>query len=154
MDKTLLTILTIMVGGTLSLLGVVIKISYDWHIEKIKNDYQKGLEAEKAKLKENSDVKINRTNVLNTKKIAAQEELFHHLDALTILDHFNSNLLILETLKVEQYIKKHNLLIDKPLGKIAHGFLDYFKMVASSPGSKDFIIEERFLDEYTQEFHR
>ncbi|WP_242929173.1 hypothetical protein [Pontibacter vulgaris] len=152
MDKVIIPLLAAAITSSFAVLAVVLKIWFDNQVESVKIDYQKQLENLKADLKETKDIKINKVNAINSKRIETQSALFKSLDALSIIDIFDSNELLAKVQEVESYSRANKIYIEKPVLKITEELLDYYKTVISSPSNKKFETETKLLDEYINIF--
>ncbi|MBC5773064.1 hypothetical protein H8S95_03235 [Pontibacter sp. KCTC 32443] len=152
MDKFLFALMTGAITSSLALLGVVLKIWFDNQIETVKNEYQKQLENLKADLKETKDIRINKVNTINSRRIETQEALFKSLDGLSLIDIHDKDLLLEKIQEVDTYSRSHKIFIEKPILRITHELLDYYKSIVSSPKNKKYETEAKLLDDYIHIF--
>lgn len=98
------------------------------------------------------EVRVNKASIINNKKVTVQENLFHLLDELTLMDPGDSTSFLNKIQETDKYIRKNKLFIEKQITKISNDILDYHKSVLVNPASKNFEFEIEHLEKFTNEF--
>lgn len=101
----------------------------------------------------NKEKSINSHNLKESKRINIQEELYKLLEELTYYDGSDAVNYQTKSNKINKYLTKERLYLDKTIIKITQNFNDYFLTVLGDYRKKNYSTETDFLEEYSKIFN-
>lgn len=102
----------------------------------------------------NKDKDIIKFNLRENERIKILFHLYELLEQLTYYNGDERDEFLEKTKKINRFITKNKLYLDKSFIKIAQEMNDYFLTVISDYRNKDYKNETKLLDEYTKLFNK
>lgn len=102
----------------------------------------------------NREIRINKVNIINEKKVVAQAELFKKLNLLSISQSEPINVYLDRIMQAETYLTENKIFINKDLIEITYKILDYHKIVLQNQRAINYKQELQLIDEYIKKFNK
>ncbi|MFC4209549.1 hypothetical protein ACFOWA_00055 [Pedobacter lithocola] len=102
----------------------------------------------------NKDKGIHKANLITSKSIEVQKDVYDNIFSLSNFDVNQSQELFDEITEIKNKIKKERIHFDKKLFKIAFEALDYFLVVSTDYSKKDFKFEDEVMMLYAEQYRK